>query len=132
MVSAASGLGCRWNDRPARVSQGGELSQALISFTDARNFWKYNRADAFIRLVQAAGHSPGWTDAYGYALVASGRAEAMLDPVAAPWDCSPFPAIFREAGGYFGDWRNNETIYAGEALGCNRALLPALLEILNA
>ncbi|MEM7799359.1 MAG: inositol monophosphatase family protein, partial [Chloroflexota bacterium] len=69
----------------------------------------------------------GWCDAYGYALVATGRAEIACDPIMNVWDCGPFPPIFREAGGYFGDWDGNETIYAEEALGTTRNLLDQVL-----
>jgi myo-inositol-1(or 4)-monophosphatase len=74
----------------------------------------------------------GWSDAYGYALVATGRVEIMLDPVLNPYDCAPFPPILREAGGYFGDWAGNETIYANEGLCTSRVLLPQVLEVINA
>ena len=41
----------------------------------------------------------------------------MLDGTMHTWDCGPFPPILKEAGGYFGDWQGNETIYANEAIG---------------
>jgi myo-inositol-1(or 4)-monophosphatase len=48
-----------------------------------------------------------------------------------PWDCAPFLPILREAGGYFGDWSGNETIYAGEALSTTRTLLPEVLYLIR-
>jgi len=42
-----------------------------------------------------------WGDAYGYALVATGRADAMIDPKANPWDVAPMAVILSEAGGTF-------------------------------
>jgi myo-inositol-1(or 4)-monophosphatase len=74
----------------------------------------------------------GWGDAYGYLLVATGRAEAMVDPVMEVWDCGPFPPIYREAGGYFGDWKGKETIYGREALATTQILLPEVLPLLAA
>ena len=53
------------------------------------------------RLEQAGGHLRTWGDAYGYALVASGRVDAMVDPVAELWDLAPMPVILSEAGGRF-------------------------------
>ena len=44
-----------------------------------------------------------WGDAYGYYLVASGQAEAMIDPICSPWDLAPMPVIIKEAGGRFTD-----------------------------
>ena len=79
--------------------------------------------------LDASYHSVGWSDAYGHALVATGRVELMLDPVMNPYDCGPFPVILREAGGYFGDWSGTETIHAGEALSTSRRLLPDVLRL---
>ena len=84
----------------------------MVSFTDAESFEEHGRSGAWQRLRSAAGGTRGWSDAYGHALVATGRVELMLDPIMNPWDCGPFPPILREAGGYFGDWSGNETIYA--------------------
>jgi myo-inositol-1(or 4)-monophosphatase len=39
--------------------------------------------------------------------------------------------ILREAGGYFGDWQGNETIYAGEGLATSQALLPQVLRLIE-
>lgn len=131
MISAATGLGCYWNGRPARVSSISQLSQAFVSCTDPGSFYKHGRHKVFKRLALSSYFRAGWGDAYGYLLVATGRADVMLDPVMHIWDCGPFPPIFREAGGYFGDWQGNETIYAGEAMATNGLLLPQVLAIMQ-
>lgn len=131
MIYAATGSGCFWNGRPARVSTVQRLSEAYISCTDPYNFERYNRGEAWQKLMESSYFRVGWTDAYGYALVATGRLELMLDPVMAPWDCGPFPVILREAGGYFGDWQGNETIYAGEGLGTTQTLLNEILDLIE-
>jgi myo-inositol-1(or 4)-monophosphatase len=48
-----------------------------------------------------------------------------------PYDCGPFPVILREAGGYFGDWSGNETIYANEAISTTSNLLPEILALIR-
>jgi len=131
MLYAASGLGCRWNGRPCRVRDTGSLAASFVGFTDAGSFAAHGREAAWRRILQATAYRAGWSDAYGHALVATGRLEVMLDPVMHPWDCGPFPVILREAGGYFGDWSGRETIYGNEALSTTRKLLPALLELIG-
>ena len=131
MVRAATGEGCYLNGRRAAASGAGTLADGIVSFTDAASFEEHGREQAFRRLRRAASTSRGWSDAYGHALVATGRAELMLDPVMNPWDCAPFPPILREAGGFFGDWSGNETIYAGEALSTTRTLLPEVLRLIG-
>lgn len=131
MLAAGTGLGCWWNGRRARVSSVSKLDEAWVAFTDPGSFDKYGRRGQFERLKGVSYHRAGWSDAYGYLLVATGRAEVMLDPVMSAWDCAPFPAIFREAGGYFGDWSGQETIYHEEALGTNQALQAQVLRLLE-
>jgi myo-inositol-1(or 4)-monophosphatase len=131
MVAGATGEGCWWNGRRARVSDVSDLSRAYMAFADPRNFDRYNRRAEWERLKNATYHRGGWSDAYGYALVATGRAELMVDPIMSPWDGGPFPPILSEAGGYFGDWKGNRTIWAGEALGVTNVLLPQTLELLQ-
>jgi myo-inositol-1(or 4)-monophosphatase len=82
-------------------------------------------------VLRAAYYRVGWSDCYGYALVATGRAEVMLDPIMAVWDCGPFPPILSEAGGYFGDWRGQSTIHAGEGMATTQALLPEVLKLIE-
>ncbi|SRR5690554_434117 len=130
-VAAASGLGATLNGRPARVSQASSLSQGTVLFGDLANIEEYGRAEAFDRLQKAAGFRAGWSDAYGHALVATGRAELMLDPIMNPWDCGPFPVILREAGGWFGDWQGEEGMHGGEALSTSRALLDEVLGLIG-
>jgi myo-inositol-1(or 4)-monophosphatase len=114
------------------VSTVRDLGKAVVSCTDIMNFHKYGGIEAYERLAKRAWHRPGWGDAYGYLLAATGRIEVMIDPIMAIWDCGPFPPILREAGGYFGDWQGNETIYAGKGMATSKELLNEVLEILNA
>ncbi|MDF1522187.1 MAG: histidinol phosphate phosphatase [Trueperaceae bacterium] len=130
-VSAASGLGTRLDGRPVRVRATDRLADAFVGFTDAGSFARHGRAGAWDRVRAATAFQAGWGDAYGHALVASGRLEVMLDPVMNAWDCGPFPVLLREAGGRFGDWRGRETIHGGEALSVSEALWPQLEPLLG-
>lgn len=131
MLAAAAGLGCRWNGRPARVSDTSRLQDGLVVHSDTGSFEAYGRGEAWERIIAASGFRAGWADAYGHLLVATGRAELMLDPIMNAWDCGPFTVILREAGGYFGDWDGNATIYAGEAISTNGILLPQVLRLIQ-
>ncbi|MAS93760.1 MAG: histidinol phosphate phosphatase [Verrucomicrobiales bacterium] len=132
IVSGATGLGAHWNGKPCSVSDETSLDRAVCAHIDTAYFAKNGKGEAWQRLQQAVYYNAGWCDAYGYLLVATGRAEVMLDPVMAVWDCGPFPPIFREAGGYFGDWKGNDgNIEGGEALATNRHLKDEVVRILN-
>lgn len=131
MLCAAEGLGCWWNGRRARVSEIRAIEQACICFTTWKHFARRDPG-LFRRLSEQASMMRGWSDAYGYLLVATGRAEAMLDPAMAVWDCGPFPVLLSEAGGFFGDWQGHEGHTFGEGLATNAALRTALVALIGA
>ena len=130
MIAAATGEGCWWNGRRAHVSNVSKLENAWISFTDPASFAEFGKQAAWEKVQKASYYRTGWSDAYGYLLAATGRVDVMLDPIMAEWDCAPFPPILREAGGYFGDWQGNETIYHQEGLATNPSLLQEILPLL--
>ena len=130
-VAAASGHGCTLNGEPARVCPTGSLSNGYVSFGDPGLFVDPRHRTAWKRMMQNTAYRVGWSDAYGHALVATGRLELMVDPQMSAWDCGPFPVILREAGGYFGDWDGNETIHCNRAVSTTERLLPEVLELLG-
>jgi histidinol-phosphatase len=129
-LAAATGLGTRLNGRRVAVRDTRRLADAFVSFTDAASFARYGRERAWRSVQAATAHRPGWSDAFGHALVASGRVEVMLDPVMSAWDAGPFPVLLREAGGIFGDWSGVETIHGGEGVSCTLSLWPELAPLL--
>jgi histidinol-phosphatase len=130
MLNAADGLGCWWNGRSACVSDVASFERACICFTTYKSFIQ-REPGLFDRLSNAVYMMRGWSDAYGYLLVATGRAEAMLDPQMNLWDCGPFPVILREAGGFYGSWQGVDGHTHGEALACNTALKPRILDLIR-
>jgi myo-inositol-1(or 4)-monophosphatase len=131
ILYAADGLGCWWNGKRARVSDVSELKQAVFSYTSWSGFRTTKRLKAFELFHKEFFFGRGWSDAYGYHMVATGRAELMLDPSVEVWDVAPFAPIFREAGGYFGSWDGEEGHLHGEAVACNAALKSKILKLIR-
>lgn len=129
MLAAYEGGGTWWNGRRAHVSDVDDLSQAYVCFTNVRNMAKHNREREWQAINEKAFSSRGWSDAYGYLLVATGRAEVMLDPIMADWDCGPFPVILKEAGGYFGNWSGQVGHTHKEAMATNAKLFPIVSKL---
>ncbi len=130
MISAATGLGCHWNGRPAKVSTTNKLENATLLTTSSESCRK--RSGAYDKLVGNVQLTRGWGDCYGYVLVATGRAEVMLDAAINVWDCAPILPILEEAGGRFTDWAGTATIRGRDGLGTNGLLHDEVLEILQA
>ncbi len=129
MVSAARGLGATWHngvyETPARVSPGDALSGARIGTTDFADLAR-REPSIFAGIAESGAMTRTWGDGYGYLLVATGRYEAMIDPVVSPWDVGPLPVIIEEAGGRFSDLSGDEVLGAS-AIASNGALHDQLL-----
>jgi len=131
LLHAARGEGCSWNGRRARVSGVASLSDALLLCTDAESMAPHGRAEAFRRMADATKLQRSWGDAYGYALVATGRAEVMLDAVMSVWDCAALLPVLTEAGGTFTDWSGTPTIHGREAIATNGLVFDAVLALVG-
>jgi histidinol-phosphatase len=130
-VAAARGEGCWWNGRRARVSPVGSLDLALVTYSDSRTL--VDRLGAGWHELQAATRlQRGWGDCYGHCLVATGRADVMLDPVMNEWDCTALLPILLEAGGTFTDWTGRARTDGGDAFSTNGVLFEGVLARLRA
>lgn len=130
-VYAARGEGCWWNGRRALVSDETKLDKSLILTTDVENIERQNFTDGWNRVRSRAGLVRTWGDCYGHALVATGRAEAMFDPMMSVWDAAALRPIVEEAGGVFTDWHGNATHTGGSAISTNAALSREIRTFIN-
>jgi len=130
-VGAALGHGCLWNGRPARVSSIRSLSQAAALTTEPADLLEGPEALGWRKLVEDCSLARTWGDCYGHILVATGRAEIMVDPILAPWDAAPFPPILKEAGGRFTDREGREGSDGGSGISTNGFLHDEVLALLR-
>jgi histidinol-phosphatase len=104
-IVAARGAGCWHDGKRAGVSAIDSLKEARV-VTSGLEYWRDWATDAgragFDRLVGSVRFARTWGDAFGYVLVATGRAEIMADPACgAYWDYAPMVPILEEAGARF-------------------------------
>jgi histidinol phosphatase-like enzyme (inositol monophosphatase family) len=130
-VSAGRGLGCRWNGRPCRVSDVDDVRRALVLTTDPRAITDGPVGSGWRALLGAAALVRTWGDCYGHALVATGRADVMVDPVLSSWDAAPLLTILTEAGGRFTDLDGNESIHGGSGVSSSGKLHEEVLGLLR-
>jgi histidinol-phosphatase len=127
-VYAGRGLGCFCNGAPAGVSGRTGLPGSYLS-SSGFDHWD----EAPLLAVKRSGlQMRTWGDGYGYALVATGRIEAMVDPQAALYDLAAMPVILGEAGGRFTDWSGAARPDGGNAIATNGHIHTALLDLLSA
>jgi len=122
MIVAAPGAGCWWNGTRCRVSSVASLAEATVLTTDERFRHTPEHVDGWRSLAAKSAVSRSWGDCYGYLLVATGRAEAMIDGIVGPWDTAPLLPIIAEAGGVFTDWSGRATAFGGSAIATNALL----------
>lgn len=129
-ISAGIGKGCFWNGARATVSTVSALDNALVLSTDANRLEE--RAPREVReLARSASMYRTWGDCYGHILVATGRAEIMIDPKMALWDMAPLGVIVEEAGGFAFDLTGDRTVYGDSLITCNRAIAPIVQQTLS-
>lgn len=126
-VWAGRGLGCFHNGNPTGVSTVGTVEGAVFSASG----YDYMAGDMLARLHASPMALRTWGDAYGYALVATGRIEAMVDPIVNVWDLAPMMVIIPEAGGTFTDLTGLATHSGGTGLATNGLLHDEILRIVT-
>ncbi|MDH5589750.1 MAG: inositol monophosphatase family protein [Gemmatimonadota bacterium] len=131
-VAAGVGLGCTLNGEPCRVSETSSIEESLVLTTDVERILSGASGDGWRKLQQRAAFSRTWGDCYGHALVATGRAEVMVDPIQAPWDAGPFPVLISEAGGRFSSLEGEWTMHGGSGISTNGVLHDEVLAALTA
>ncbi len=129
------GGGCWWSRSVgrvrARVSDVERLEEATLLLTDPAGMREGAKHAGYERLRTRVKMERGWGDCYGHALVATGRAEIMLDPELHEWDAAPLIPIVEEAGGRFTDWRGRRTISGGDGFATNRRLYKEVLDVIG-
>jgi histidinol-phosphatase len=131
MIVAAPGAGCWWNSVRCSVSVVDELVSATVLTTDDRFRERRAYRAGWERIADTAAVSRTWGDCFGYLLVATGRAEAMFDPVMSPWDAAALQPIIEEAGGVFTDWAGRDTAFGGSVVATNKVLAQTVRAILS-
>jgi histidinol phosphatase-like enzyme (inositol monophosphatase family) len=131
LVYARRGHGCFCNGKRSRTTSTAFVRDSLLLATDFGAFSKYGLSEGVERLQHLAACRRTWGDCYGHLLVATGRADIMIDHIMSVWDCAALLPIIEEAGGTFTDWYGRRTIHGMQAISTNGALLTEVQEILN-
>lgn len=130
-ISAGSGSGCWFNGTRCSVSATLDLGKATLLTTDAGFLQDASRRARWTVLQNSVAAMRTWGDCYGYILVATGRADIMVDNAVSAWDVAALMPIITEAGGVLTDWKGNATAFGGDAIATNAALSKQVLHIMS-
>ena len=155
LVAGAIGQGAWWNETRCAVSRESRLERATVLATEpvvcgavtprrpgartsaargastTRESDQERRLQGWRRVAERAAVARTWGDAYGYVLVATGRAEVMVDAVMHPWDTAALGPIIVEAGGVFTDWDGRPTALGASSIATNAALATEVRDLLQ-
>jgi len=116
---------------PARVSTVADPGAALATITGYTYFRDAGHPGLYATLLHQFKHSRGWSDCYSHLLVATGRADACIEPTVAVWDIAAAYPIISEAGGVCSSWSGVADPRSDNALIANAPLHAALLDQLR-
>lgn len=111
----------------ARVSTTATLANAVVNTTSPDYFRTPTLWAAHERVRAACAHMRGWSDAYGFALLATGRCDGVVEPMMKAWDAGPMEPIVVEAGGRATDWTGVTTVHGGDMIASNGLVHDELL-----
>ncbi len=144
-VVSAPALGERWfawRGGGARVRRAGETGRisvsAVASIEDAQVLYSSPSevrssgwAPGFDGLIHRAWRERGFGDFWGYALLAEGGAEAMIEVGIHPWDLAAPIVLVEEAGGRVTDLGGHRGVDVASIVATNGRLHRAVLEALT-
>ncbi len=130
MFAARQGGGASWRRGAERLALKtrpcAALSEAVMFTTDPRIFDPVSgeRAayDAVERQAKLARYG---ADCYGYAMVAAGHADLVVESGLSAYDVAALIPVLREAGGVITDWRGGDCSLGGRVVAAGDARLHA-------
>jgi histidinol-phosphatase len=114
----------RGEPSPRRITVSGvdTLADAQLLFGSARDVVASGRAPGFESLIADAWRDRGFGDFWGYALVAEGAAEAMIEVDLFAWDAAAPLLLVEEAGGRATDFEGRRRVDSGTFIASNGRL----------
>jgi histidinol phosphatase-like enzyme (inositol monophosphatase family) len=120
------------NGKHCRVSNTADLSEATVIITSPLDLAASSGNEGMVRVCQNARLVRGLGDCYGYALVARGLADVMLEPRGLKYyDVAPMPPILAGAGGVFTDYSGGRDLLSGQGLATNQGLHAQIVALLQ-
>ncbi len=117
--------------RRLAVSSVTAIGDAQVLYGSGRDIVASGRMPGFEALLRDVWRERGFGDFWGYALVAEGAAEAMVEVSLSPWDAAAPAVVVEEAGGRWSDVDGRRRIDAGTFVVTNGVMHDEVLRRLR-
>jgi myo-inositol-1(or 4)-monophosphatase len=119
------------NGEPVKIREPQGLNQATLLATDIANICRLHSRQGFLDLFDKAKLFRTWGDGFGYILVASGKADIMLDAKMQPWDILPVIPVVRGAGAKITTFTGADPVKGDSGITAHPAVHEEVLRLLN-
>ncbi len=123
LLYAESGSGAFLNGKPIAVSSVTQPEAAMICHGGLRWFTEKGTFPGVYNLINKVARSRGFGDFYMYHLVASARADVVVEAAISVWDIAAITVIVREAGGKVTDIQGRPITKATDSLVATNGVL---------
>ena len=131
MYSALKGSGAWLNEKPIRISEITEISQALLCVNGLNTMRRQKFAPKIVDWMSRFWAVRSFGGALDAMMLCSGHAEVWIENTAKPWDLAPLKLIAEESGARFLNFDGGSSIAGGNAMICVPALEPAIRQFLG-
>ncbi len=131
MADGAVGIGAYFNGESCHARRTANMKEATLLTTDLTHIKKHGYEHQFNKLHDECRYYRSWGDAYGHMMVATGRADIMLDPILNIWDAAALLPVVSESGAIFTGLNGESRIDAGNAVSATPGLHPQIISMFN-
>jgi len=117
--------------RRARVRAPRHLDEATVLATSDPGLREEDSDRLALAVVQRAALVRTWGDCFGYFALATGGADAMLDPVLSYWDVAAVVPVVEGAGGRVSSWQGADPLRNPSLIASSGALHDEILALLR-
>lgn len=136
-VGARLGAGCWWwpsgsaEPRRAEVTDHAEIRGCVALSTSLEYYRNERHKRAWSRLNDLGAVTRGWSDCYAFVLLATGRADVVIEPDVKLWDLAAPAVVVREAGGAWSNIEGGADVRAGSVVATNGRLHDAVMGLIR-
>lgn len=123
LLYAEVDTGAFLNGKPIKVSEVSQPSDMMVCHGGLNWFIEKGTFAGVYELIKIAARTRGFGDFYSYHLVASSRADVVIEAAISIWDIAAITVIVREAGGCVTDIQGKEITTETDSLIATNGIL---------